>query len=304
MARILIVIPLFVTERTVARVNDLLDAVRTYEAVHDLQLLFVLDGEKQDRFGLSRANDAFRTHVLRNPREGRGNGWSGGLICGLIAAYRHAATIDGWDLLLRIDDDSMVARPFVSRASSLFDESPGVGQLGYYEFGRRPAPGEYHYFFGPFYRRSRLLSRHADVNGLWVALWGWRRAVRSLIRDACRQGYVFGEFCQGGAYFLSRDCVRRLAAHPELRQPRRFIGCDFTEDFFFAIVTRAVGLDIRYVDDTERFLNLKWKGLNRPPGDLVRDGYAIVHSVKAEDPAKEEAEREVFRASRPAALGL
>ncbi|PTY07697.1 hypothetical protein DB347_05560 [Opitutaceae bacterium EW11] len=301
MHRTLVVIPLFVSERTVSRVNDLLDAIRAFERVDDLQLLFVLDGDRQELFHLSEANAAFRAHVLSNPREGRGNGWSGGLVCGLLAAFRYALSLPDWEILLRLDDDAMVARPFSERARQLFAENDRIGELGYYEFGRRPAPGEYHYFFGPFYRRSKLLSHHDDVNGLWFSLTGWRRSVRLMIRDACRNGYVFGEFCQGGAYFLSRRCLERFAAYRPFRNPWRFAYCDFTEDFFFAIATRAVGMDIRYVADDDRFLNLKWKGLSRPAEELLREGYAIVHSVKEEDARVEERQRAAFRLWRDTA---
>lgn len=300
MPKVLILIPLFVSHRTLARATDLLDALSTYESPQNFEVLFVLDGKDQQQFPADFGRkQGLRIHVTSNPRNPRSNGWSGGLICGLIHGMKTALTLGSWDFLLRMDDDAMVLGPFITRAAGFFAENASIGQVGFYEFGTPPKPGEYHFFAGPFYRRSKIIRRHEDVGGWWIALFGWRRLVRLMINDALRHNYACGEFCQGGAFFLSRTSVTALCASRYFQKEKKFCGCTFTEDFFFAIANRAAGFGIRYVKDEEHFLSLKWKGLYKPAEQFLAEGYSLIHSVKNDDaPEKEEQMRELFRKHR------
>jgi GT2 family glycosyltransferase len=300
MPKVLILIPLFVSARTLARANDLLDALRAHENPRDFEILFVLDGKEQSTFALSESNRQLKVHLTSNPRPQRSNGWSGGLICGLIHGMKTALTLGAWDFIVRMDDDAMVLRPFLARAADYFAEDSRIGQVGFYEFGVPPKPGEYHFFAGPFYRRSKLVRYHPDVGGLWLSLFGWRRSVRLMINEALRHDYACGEFCQGGTFFLSRASVAAMCASRYFKNEKVFAGCTFTEDFFFAIANRAAGFTTRYVSDQEHFLSLKWKGLHKPADQLLSEGYAVVHSVKDDQAPEKEAEvRELFRRERP-----
>lgn len=301
MPKFLILIPLFVSERTLTRANDLLEALVIHEDPASFEVLFILDGSEQDRFALAAHHRHIKVHATQNPRPPESDGWSGGLICGLIHGLKTALTLDSWDFILRMDDDAMVLRPFIAQAARYFADDPTIGQLGYYEFGTPPKPGEYHYFAGPFYRRSKLIRRHPDVGGLWISLFGWRRIVRLMINDALKRGYVCGEFCQGGAFFLSRASVTAMCASRYFKNEKVFGRCNFTEDFFFAIANRAMGFSTRYVPDQEHFLSLKWKGLHKPAAQLVAEGYALIHSIKDDQAPEREAEvREFFRRERRA----
>lgn len=300
MPKVLILIPLFVSDRTLARANDLLDSLGTYEDSKNFEVLFVLDGKAQAQFPTTFGRkQGITVHVTSNPRDPRSNGWSGGLICGLIHGMKIALTLGPWDFLLRMDDDAMVLGPFITRAAEFFAESTSIGEVGFYEFGAPPKPGDYTFFAGAFYRRSKIVRRHEDVGGWWISLFGWKRLVRLMINDALRHDYACGEFCQGGAYFISRASVAAMCGSRFFQNPKVFGGCSFTEDFFFAIANRAAGFRIRYVRDEERFLNMKWKGLHKPAEQLVAEGYALIHSVKNDEaPEQEAAVRDLLRRHR------
>src|ERR1041384_520208 len=91
MPKVLILIPLFVSERSLARAHDLLDALIAHENPNDFEILFVLDGKNRNSFFLPARHRHLKVHTTSNPRSRRSNGWSGGLICGLIRGMKTAA---------------------------------------------------------------------------------------------------------------------------------------------------------------------------------------------------------------------
>jgi hypothetical protein len=143
------------------------------------------------------------------------------------------------------------------------------------------------------YLLSRLLARLLlETKAPKLILTALRR--RSLIQAAVRGGYRKGEFVQGGGHAFSAALLRAAASRRLLDDAFLFFHTRIPDDVVLTILCYAVGLvALDYNGPGEVFAVIQ-TGLPDSPDALVRDGYAIAHSIKA-DPRWPESEiREVF----------
>jgi hypothetical protein len=297
-----LLIPAGPGEAEIARVADLLEACAVYS---DLPLTVVIlnDGNNAaalEKTGLSRG---LATTVRPNAREGQGDWWLGGLSMALLDALRWIERNRPCCGVLRLDSDALVINPYATRIAEIFAEDPGIGLLGNFDSvtGQPVPPG--HLMTTRLYWRSKRISHDRELKKVTFSLWGWRRRIRHLINRARRNGYVLGDWCQGGAYALSPEFLRRLAADSAFAQPRDFLHTDFGEDVLMALITYALQLRIQYTAGPARLFASKWKGLYGSPAALAAAGHGIIHSLKDHEGRNESDSRAFFSARRRAQTG-
>lgn len=296
-----ILVPFGPNPRELARLDDLMDACLCY-ADHPLHFVIVNDGN--DAAAIARLGEVHgvATDVLRNPRAGRGNGWTGGLTVGELDALLWIADHRPCAGVLKLDTDALVINPFATAITELFASDPTIGLAGNFESrnGAGAPRGPGHSMTATLYWRSKRLSHDREHKKLLLSLWGWRRRIRLLINRACANGYPLGDWCQGGAYALSPEFLRRLSADPAFARPLDFIDVDFCEDVLMAVITYCLHLRILYTVGPSRLFASNWKGLPAPPAELAQAGHAIVHSLKDHGDQREDETRAFFAARRQA----
>jgi hypothetical protein len=262
----------------IARVSDLLEACAAYA---DLPLSVVIINDGNDAAALqSVAGRRAATTVLANARKGEGQWWSGGLCTAMVDALLWIARNLPCRGVLRLDSDALVINPFASRIAEVFVRDPVVGMLGNFDSASGlPVPAG-HIVTTRLYWRSKRVSHDRELKKLIFSFLGWRRRIRLLIHQARLNGYVLGDSCQGGAYALSPEFLRRLAADPRFARPRDFLNNDFCEDLLMTLITYALRLKIEYTSGPSRLFASKWKGLYGAPEELALAGHGIIHSVK------------------------
>ena len=297
-----LLIPAGPGEAELARVSDLLEACAVYA---DLPLCAVIINDGNDAGALAQAGHTQRipTTVLPNARRGEGLWWSGGLCMAMVDALLWIAQNRPCRGVLRLDSDALVINPCAARIADIFAREPDIGMLGNFDSPTGlPVPAG-HIMTTRLYWRSKRVSHDREQKKLIVSFWGWRRHIRLLINRAVRNGYVLGEWCQGGAYALSPEFLRRLAADPFFAQPRDFLPIDFAEDVLMALITYALRLKIQYTSGPSRIFASKWKGLFDTPEALARAGHGVIHSIKDDGDRKEADTRAIFRARRRTSPG-
>lgn len=280
-----IVIPVVSNSRNLSRLTSLLKSIARNEPCQT-KCLLVVDGPTSDSVSKAVLDVGIHIAIIENPRHGVGQGWSGGLIVGLLTAYQWLIRSDwNFDIVLKMDDDAFVAKPFLTELRRLVLQNRKVGIFGYYQFGtyESPYPTEWNTFQRAFYRRTKIATYDREVGGLWISLFGWRRKLRRLLNLAELSGYRYGEWVQGGVYALTRDCVEAIASNPLIGTPSTYIHCDITEDFFFTIATKASGFEIWYENHKICLFASSGKGLPMPIELLKNRNYSLIHSVKSND---------------------
>jgi hypothetical protein len=250
-----VVIPAGPGEAQLGRVADLVDAIARHEPRAPAAIL-VVDDEPPRRFPAG-------VTVVPNPRNGRGIGTLGGTCAATFAglAWAHANHPGAW--VLRLDTDAAVIGPYAARVEERL--GPGDGILGSCHV---TCNGE---------RRdvsaiAREVKRHRRP--VWAFVHPPRRPgyvrraeprTRGILRAASGMGYAPGEHCIAAA-------VRGW-----LDAPERYIDQRLGDDMLLGAMCRAAGLQLR--DATDIF-GIAHRGLPDTPENLVRRGFAVIHSVK------------------------
>jgi hypothetical protein len=235
--------------------------------------------------------------ILKNPRNGVGDGWADGTAVGVLVGLKHLSGRDELNFILRLDTDSVVFGRFSDRIATLFQQHPECGIAGTF---RKFPSGEERIMPGFMVERQTapyLLSRF--LARLMLETWtptliltAFRR--RSLIRAAERRGYRKGDYVQGGGHAFSAALIRALSSHHLLDDPFLFFHTRLPDDPVLTIMCYALGFVALDYNGPGQVFAVINSGLTDSPDALVRAGYAIAHSVKA-DPRWPESEiREVF----------
>ncbi len=247
------------------------------------------------------APDAARVVVLRNPRGGRGNGAFGGLCAGLLHALRWIHEHLNVDWVLKADLDALAIAPFAASIDAFLARTPDAGIVGCIgETSDRADPQ----FRDCLRRRSRLVmasrlaeqmssERLVDTSSFAQAMPNLARMLRDnreMLADfarvrphvdlAVRNGLQGWEYCQGGAYVVSRELIRRLHAAGLFDTLTAWIEMPFGEDEVIGMYCRAVGLRLHDLSDAGQPFGIRIRDLPAAPADLVRRGHALIHSIK------------------------
>lgn len=219
-------------------------------------------------------------------------GWAG-LYINEATAFRHALERYDFDVLLKLDTDALVIGPEPAReAVELFNRCPKIGMAGQY-------PNDY--FGKPWDRgwpRDRVLNGATTWKYIRRPFSNWY--LRKIYRKALANGYEAGESVFGGAYFMSFDCLQKLAKAGFLPM-LQLRGLNMGEDHIFSLLVKAVGLELGNLADAGQPFGLSWKGLPVSPERLRTDAKKIVHSTRYFEEMKEEEIRAYFRQFRRSA---
>ncbi len=225
--------------------------------------------------------------VVKTPRN---NGLHGGLYLSLSLAYLHAYKNYDFKVLLRIDTDALVIGEEPEEdAIDFFARHPDAGIIGRYRYGTQPDVDDGHWSKEQMIQGSRRKNLFRDPM-LFFSL-------RRLLRQARANGFKLGDYIFGGSYFMSAECVRRLAERNLLL--RKELGrSSLEEDHIFGLLAKAVGLELADFDSGELPMGMEHKGLPYAPHDLVAKKKKVIHSTRRWENLGEEEIRKFFREIR------
>jgi hypothetical protein len=217
-------------------------------------------------------------------------GLCGGLYKSLSLAMLHAYTAYDFDLLIRMDTDSLMTGSGVEdEAIRLFRQQPNVGQLGTYLIGANGEPSE---FAWP----RQQLQRDTSLLG-WLKDRERALFLRDLIARARAYGYQLGEHVLGGASIFSYAVIEKFLDHNLLLREEMHRS-NLQEDHIFSLLVKAVGMDLGDFGGPDQAMAVRWRGLPRSPESLIASGKKIIHSTRFWQDVKEDDIREFFRAQR------
>jgi len=310
-----LIVPVGAAPIELDRLADLIDAVGHFEP--GLRYCVLLDNAPQPR-RLERVVKLRRGEVISlvNTHQGTGHVLLGALCTGVLAALLTIAQRGMPDYVLRLDSDAMVIGPFDRAVRCFIDrhsESGVIGAVG--KTCRRDWPG-----YGFESRVEPSLIRIARDEASLVRRFRWTSvvykssqnemnatevdALRSLVSlrphilRAIANGYSSLEYCQGGAYVLTPEFVRRMMQYGYLDSSADWSSMPVAEDVMIGMYARAVGLTVLDFSDAGEPFGTHFRGLAYPPSELVLRRYSLVHSVRNNPDWSEQSIRSYFRAQR------
>jgi hypothetical protein len=300
-------IPVGPGDDEVRRVVDLIDSVKSYCSKVEWIILVDDPAEPRTLAPMITVPAGVQLTVLLNPRDRRGPGNTGGLCVADMIAFQHVQQSTDAEYLLKLDTDSLVISQFTTRVEPILRNAVDLGMLGVIgdSFGDNR---RYDYV-----RENRsLLMRILDLPDnlaqvdfsnypelRWFGLADQERCsvIRSYIRRALQFNAVIGEYCQGGAYIVSRRLLDEMGNNGYFRSPTRWGKLKLGEDVFVSLCCVSLGL---------RLYDSSYKGsafaihphcLPLTCEELIALDRSIIHSIKGN---KEELFRDYFRTHRRA----
>jgi hypothetical protein len=252
-----------------------------------------------------------RVTVLRNPREGGGRGWSGGLCVADLVALQFVHDHTTADFVLKLDSDSLVIAPFEHQVRDVLAGHPDAGLLGVIgdSFGENRT-NQFVAFNRAWMQAALSLPdrfsalTEADLvkvpllRDFDAAEYEDLLVARELLRRAMARGYPLGEYCQGGGYVTSRRLIDAMAAADAWRRPLLWRRLNVGEDLMMAMHCAAAGLRMYDVSQTGPRFAIQPGCIALSRQELVTAGYSLIHSIKGQ---MEEEVRTFFRERRLAA---
>jgi hypothetical protein len=300
-----IVLPVGPGHKELDRVADLMDSIRCYEP--QTPTLLFIDDALEDRqlaqkFRLPRHCTAVS---IPNPRRGRGVGDRGGLCVANMVALAWLCEHANVKFAVKMDSDALVIGPFAQKLHQAFEGAPEAGIIGSAHMltcNREPTK-----FEKDGYSMRKLLSpiavwREPLTPGqhLQISLSGKLKTVRTHVLTAMKRGYRPGEHCQGGAYAVSSQFIRRMATRGYLQDLLLWRDIPCCEDVMMGMYARAVGLHLKDFNNTHQVFGIQHMGLPDTLERLIERGYSLIHSLKNDPRFSEEQIREFYRIRRAA----
>ncbi|MFH1404216.1 MAG: hypothetical protein ABIH11_08115 [Candidatus Altiarchaeota archaeon] len=264
--KLIVVIPVGPGER-MENVLDTVESVAHY-MTEDRRILILDDSGRGAGKGVKAGFPD--VEVLEQPG---GQGAEGGLYMSISNALKHAYENYDFRVVLKLDSDGLVIGGGAEdEAVEYFERNRDVGVIGSY---RVSCTGEKRDFIGvkkAFVREMRL----------WRMLISPGRcsAYRKIVPEIMGKGYELGEHCQGGAYFMSQDCVKRLVESGLLGK-KEFNSDRIPEDSIIAMLVWKVGLRLGDFATGDLPMGIAWSGLPCSPEELLSRGKKITHSVRS-----------------------
>lgn len=269
------------------RFDFLLDTLRSIERFADPRHRLLLVDDSAEGLG-ARAKEAMPeidVLVLREPGSDAVYDVDGGLFVKVTRAVRYATTTYSFQALMRLDTDALMCNPGAdTRAIELLSSNPRLGMLGSY---RTRCDG--HDRAADFPGIARLVRRNESSPDEGLA-----SVMRSLLSEACANGYEYGEHALAPGSILSRGACEALSAHP-LYGDERFGKAGLCDDHIHAMFLRAVGLELGDFACDDLPLGTWSENIEWSPEELVRRGKSVVHSVRGYGDWNEDAVRTEFR---------
>lgn len=298
-----VVLPIGPGQKEIDRVADLLDSIQRYEP--QIPWLVFIDDDRVDRQLAKKFKLPARCTAVSipNPRQGRGVGDRGGLCVANLVALSWIHEHTDARFALKMDSDALVIAPFAQKLQQAFAASPEVGIIG--SAHQLTCNRELKNSAKDGYSMRKLRSlvavwREPLTPGqhIQLSLWGKLKTVRSHVWTAIENGYRYGEHCQGGAYAVSTQLIRRMATRGYLQDPLLWVDIPCCEDVMMGMYARAVGLHLKDFNDTNQVFGIQHTGLPDTPERLLDRGYSLIHSIKNDSSFSEEQIRDFYRNCR------
>ncbi len=230
--------------------------------------------------------------VIETPRN---HGRNGGLYLTLSLGYLHACEHYDFKVLLKLDTDALVIGETPERdAGEFFAEHPEVGIIGLFSHGTQNDPHNHHWSKFQMRNESGLTGLLRDPR-LFFDL-------RLLLYRARSNGFKRGDYIFGGAYFMSPECVRKLAHAGALSKDS--LGRSLLEeDHIFGLLVKSVGVDMADFALGNRPMAMEWKCLPDSPEQLVENKKKIIHSTRKWNDLGEAEIRKILRQLRSTSVG-
>jgi hypothetical protein len=282
--RFTVLIPVLPTTVELNRLSNLLEGLCYYES--NITNIILINDSLNVLDLTTYISRSIHPKVVNNPRRDRGNGWAGGLCCGIRAGLRSAKTNCDSDFVIKLDTDSLVIAPFSEKINNLFVTTPHVGLIGTYKSYPDHRPRD----LSPWSQSLKTYLKPIALRGkhLQVTLWGSSHRIRQALERALASGYRFAEHCQGGAYAISAQAIQRMDALGYLEYPLDWLNSGITEDVMMGVLVRACGLESADFNRDQQPFGVQFTGLAYSPEEFVNKGYSIIHSIKNDPKHSEE----------------
>jgi hypothetical protein len=231
----------------------------------DCRIFLVDDCTSDGTYDLLRGFKDPRVSVLRNSRPQRYNG----LVRTLALGLTEIAKIPGMRLVLKTDTDALMTGHGVFEDAAAFVHAhPRVGIFGRHLINYDGTPKDFSVLTA-FFQREMRFPRN---------LIPGRTGYMPILHQALKNGWQLGENVFGGAYFLTGDCLRKMAAlgHLDLSRSTRTA---VAEDSYFTMCAVAAGFDRAQFAYPVGPMGLAYTGLPAPAKVLAEAGMKIVHTV-------------------------
>lgn len=308
-ARCAVYIPVGPSAEEVDRTADLLASVEVY-LDQVTRVIIVDDGEPgRNLQGLLADQSSIEIVCLQHPCGKIPDRKTGGLCAADLVAFEYAQRETASDFVLKLDTDSLLVGRFASSVFNAVQSCHDIGIVGVIgdSFGSNRT---YHMieYLRALMRKiltwPQSLSEMTAVDQARIRRFGvlneslfrkWQR-VRTVIENAAvRAGESIGEYCQGGAYLVTRPLLDAIAAAHYFDDVMAWSEFHVGEDVMMALLCQATGL--RLID---------MSGVGKPfcvqPGCLPLEPYqlrelrtSVVHSIKG---SREREVRQVFSSDR------
>ena len=192
-----------------------------------------------------------------------------------------------------IDSDCLLLRSFAGGISNQFRTNANLGIIASgikTDPTGQPAPEcTWRDHFFKWSRRLRF--RRTPFPRVETAFFGNNRTIRRLLLNAFNNGWHEVASPQGGAFAVSASFYKAYVQHQLTGRHGLWLKTDLTYDLIFGLLCAA--FDLQAVDDNgpAGTFAVTYQGLAFPPGELVRRGYAWVHSLKCKSVEEERALR-------------
>jgi hypothetical protein len=304
-----VVLPIASNAAGIARGLDLLSSLFRWEP--DIRWCVVLE-DCLHSTGLSQLRwipQTCEAVSLVNRRWRQGDPLKGGLTTRLLEAFAWVRNYTDAQFLLRIDSDALVIAPFTMSVCAFAANRQDAGIIGTMGLSCNEAlrakedmrsesrlvkcrtliPEEYP-ALGQTFPRYVI----PGVGEMTADQFSAFNAVRNHIDAAICDGYTTSEFCQGGAYVVTRSMLERMALAGYFRAPEAWLLLPFSEDRVMAMYARAVRLRMYDCSRPGEPFGLNFMGLAYPLETLVARQHSVIHSVKGDRRYSEAAIRSFF----------
>jgi hypothetical protein len=292
------------SEEDLQRLLDLLDSVVCYES-EGVDCVLIDDGPDDRTSRLTAlVGGRLPVTVVRHPRGDRTGPWGGASTAGILSGIAALQDRRDLDFVLKIDVDALVIGPFRQQLSAFLGAHPDAGLVGcvgetcdraapqFQHCLRRPSPFTIALELMAALPRERIDSRetlsvaHPAMRAVEVTAEE-RQAVLALrprMEQAAMNGMRTAEYCQGGAYAIAFELIRRMKAASMLDDAPQWLRIGFaSEDETLAMYCYAAGLRIHDFSNEQEPFGIRWRGLAFEPAQFVARGSAIIHSVKRDE---------------------
>ena len=255
-----IAIPIY---NAIDTIKDTIDSINYY-CPEKFNLIFVDDLSTDGSFEYLKGLNCERIHVLLNNKK---NDLSK-LTLSLCNAYLYALNNIKFDLLLRMDQDTLIIKQhLLSDAMNFSTSHLRCGMFGIYDTDyNRPRNFKYH--TKKILKEISLWRRSLHLTPAWLNIY----------KLALGNGYRPGENVFGGGYFLTRIALEKMEQINALTFNRPWMST-LDEDIYFSMATMAAGYNLGHFAAPDGPICMDWRGLPYSAITLHNSKYKLVHSV-------------------------